>query len=209
MSPKKIEPTPVYLEPIETTLTDGTPVLCRPIRPTDKELLRRGFERLSDESRLRRFLTPIHTLSDELVRYLTEVDQVNHIAWVAVRGDQPNEGLGVARSIRVPGEPAVAEAAITVIDDYQNRGLGMLLLSVLGVSARSAGVTAFRALVMQDNTPMLDLLRQLGAVPVHDSPGVVRMDVPLDPARLPDSPAGRVLKAVATNLIPVKVRPMS
>lgn len=202
-------PAPVYLEPIETRLADGTAVLCRPIRPTDKDLLRRGFERLSDESRLRRFMTPLHTLSEELVRYLTEVDQVDHIAWVAVRGDGPDEGMGVARSIRVAAEPSVAEAAITVIDDYQGRGLGMLLLSVLGVSARSAGITAFRALVMQDNAPMLDLLRQLGAVPVHDSPGVVRMDVPLDPARLPDSPAGRILKAIAANVIPVKVRPVS
>src|SRR5439155_13541866 len=44
---------------VRAALRDGTPVLIRPIRPGDKALLVDGFARLSEESRLRRFLSPM------------------------------------------------------------------------------------------------------------------------------------------------------
>ena len=55
-------------------LRDGTRVLVRPIEPADKALLLEGFERLSEESRYRRFLAPMPELNDATLRYLTEVD---------------------------------------------------------------------------------------------------------------------------------------
>src|SRR5207248_3667603 len=125
------------------------------------------------------------------VRYLTEIDYRDHFAWAAVRGDRPEEGIGVARFVRLVGEPSVAEAAVTVLDEYQGRGLGTLLLGLLAVAARAAGVKAFRAYVREENEPMRELLLSLGASADFDSPGVLRLDVPLDPHLLPDSPAAR------------------
>jgi GNAT superfamily N-acetyltransferase len=189
-----------------TTLRDGTPVLIRPIRPDDKALLADGFARLSEESRIRRFLAPVAQLSEAMLAYLTEVDGVDHFAWVAVHADHPDLGLGVARYVRLKDEPTVAEAAITVVDEYHGRGLGTVLLGLLAARARENGVTSFRAYVQEENAPMLDLLDELGASAQRDSPGVLAMDVRLDPEQVPDSTAGRVLRAIAARLLPAKTR---
>jgi hypothetical protein len=53
---------------------------------------------------------------------------------------------------------------------------------------------------------MRTLMEALGVDSRHDAPGVLVMDVPLDPERLPDSPAGRILKAVAAEILPAKTR---
>ena len=84
--------------------------------------------------------------------------------------------------------------------------LGVLLLGLLAAAAWSAGITTFRAFVLEENEPMRDLLAQFGARVAYDSPGVVRIDVPLDPALLPDSPAARVLKASAAHVLETRAR---
>lgn len=192
---------PLAIEQFACTLRDGTPVLVRPIQPEDKAQLAAGFQRLSEESRYRRFMAPVQQLDEEQLRTLTEVDYVDRFAWVAVRADRPEEGLGVSRYVRVESEPDVAEVAVTVVDDYQGRGLGTLLLALLAAAARAAGIKRFRAYVLEENAPMIALLEDLGATTEHDSPGVVKADVRLDPELLPDSPASRVLKAVAVRLL--------
>jgi RimJ/RimL family protein N-acetyltransferase len=194
---------PLLFETVSTKLRDGTPVLVRPIRPDDRDRLAAGFRRLSPESRYRRFLTVAESLSDEELRYLTEIDYRNHFAWVAVREDRPEEGLGVARWVRLREEPDVAEPAITVVDDYQGRGLGTLLLGLLAAAARAGGIERFRAYVLEENEPMRVLLEQLGGRVSHDSPGLLSLEVPLDPGVVPDTPAGRVLRAAAQQLVRV------
>ncbi|MBI4259577.1 MAG: GNAT family N-acetyltransferase [Actinobacteria bacterium] len=196
------KPPPVSLE---FPLRDGTLVLIRPILPGDKDRLREGFSRLSDGSRYRRFGTAIDELTDEQVRYLTEIDYEDHMAWVALDPSTPElAGLGVARYVRLAEEPHVAEAAVTVVDSHHGRGLGTILLGVLGLSAVSNGIRTFRAYVLEENQPVLDILHELGARTDHEGGGLVRVDVPLpdDPEDLPDNPTGRVFKAVARRLLP-------
>ena len=123
----------------EAALRDGSRVEVRPVRRSDAELLLRGFERLSDESRYRRFLCSMPELSEEMVRYLTDVDHHDHEAVVALDA-ATGEGVGVARYVRDLDRPERAEAAVTVIDDWQGRGLGTLLLELLAVRAREEGV---------------------------------------------------------------------
>jgi GNAT superfamily N-acetyltransferase len=185
-------------------LRDGTVVRIRPILPSDGPRLREGFDRLSVESRYRRFMTAIDELSDQQVRYLTEIDYENHMAWVAVDPSSPDApGLGVSRYVRSPDDPTVAEAAVTVIDAWQGRGLGSLLLAVLGLHAVRNGITTFRAYVLEENAPMIGILHELGATTSHEG-GFLRVDVPLpkDPADLPDTAVGAVFRAVAQHLLP-------
>lgn len=190
----------VHFEVVETSLRDGTPVLIRPVRPEDGELVRRGFERLSEQSRLQRFMTPLRELSEGQLRYFTELDFVDHLAWGAVLADHPEEGIGIARCVRVPEEPSVAEAAVTVIDEYQGRGLGTLLLAILAFAAREAGISTFRAYVMEANAPMRELLDELGATTRHDSSGALVVDMPLEVDDLPDTAAARLIRAIAVGL---------
>ena len=94
--------------PIE--LRDGSHLRIRQGRRSDRELLLRGFERLSPESRYRRFLAPMPELSEDLVRYLTEIDHHDHEAMIAL-DERTGEGIGVARYVRDPDRTEVAEVA--------------------------------------------------------------------------------------------------
>ena len=133
----------------------------RPIESDDKAALRAAFDHLSEESRYRRFLMPMKRLSPEMLRYFTEVDHHDHEALVAI--DPPADAIvGVARYIKTGG--GRAEAAVTVADDWQGRGLGSLLLEELAEHARGEGITHFTALVLANNDAMIALLRALGPV---------------------------------------------
>src|SRR5438876_2892092 len=112
------------------TLTDGTRMLVRPITPDDKQLLLDGFAHLSPETRFRRFLGYMDKLRPPLLRYLTEIDYVDHFAWVGLDADT-GQGIGVARYVRMRDDPTAAEAAIVVVDQFQRRGAGLILLQLL------------------------------------------------------------------------------
>jgi GNAT superfamily N-acetyltransferase len=160
------------------TLRDGSQVLIRPIRADDKDALTRGLERLSPESRYRRFLRPVTSLSDRELEYLTEIDYTSHFAWVAVNPDDPGDGWGVARYVRDPKDPEVAEAAVAVVDDQQHKGIGGVLLQFLSASAIANGINRFRGWVLGDNVEILRPLERIGASRKPDH-GVLRIEVEL------------------------------
>jgi GNAT superfamily N-acetyltransferase len=181
--------------PIE--LRDGSRVRVRPGRPSDRELLIRGFDRLSDESRYRRFLAPMPELSEEMVRYLTDVDHHEHEAIIALDEDT-GEGLGVARYVRSTERSDVAEVAVTVIDDWQGRGQGTLLLEVLSVRAREEGIRSFTALMLAANDEMMDMLKRLDPVRILDREiGTVEIEVPIPEIGL--APALRKLLQISAR----------
>ncbi len=159
---------------VSAVLRDGARVEIRRLRPSDAPVLRSAFEHLSEESRRLRFISPKDHLSERELLYLTDVDGHFHEA-LAASDPHTGEGLGVARFIRLQDEPQVAEVAVTVVDEWQHRGLGTLLLERLVERARSEGITHFSALIASDNTAMLDLLRRAGAEiePVAGGDGVV------------------------------------
>jgi GNAT superfamily N-acetyltransferase len=160
-------------------LRDGSRVRLRQIRSSDKEMLRRSFDRLSGESRYRRFLAPTPELSEAMVRYLTEIDHHNHEAIVAL-DEETGEGIGVARYVRSLARPNVAEVAVTVVDDWQGRGLGTLLLEVVSARAREEQITTFTALMLASNQEMMELLESLGPVRVVDREvGTVEIEAPI------------------------------
>jgi GNAT superfamily N-acetyltransferase len=179
------------------TLRDGSHVRIRQGHHTDRDLLLRGFERLSPESRYRRFLAPTAELTDSTIRYLTEIDHHDHEAMIAL-DEQTGEGIGVARYVRDPDQPDVAELAVTVIDDWQRRGLGTLLLEAISARARAEGITRFTALMLATNKEMMDLLRELDPVRIVDRElGTVEIEVPIPPIGL--APALREVIRIAAR----------
>lgn len=153
-------------------LRDGTCVLIRSIRPDDKELLTRGFERLSQETVQRRFLSAKSQLSPAELRYLTEVDGEHHVALVAVLAAAPHELAGVGRFVRLPDDPATAEVAVTIADCHQSQGLGRRLGLMLADEARARGILRFAATMHGDNVPAYRLMetisRRLSRSPHQD-----------------------------------------
>jgi GNAT superfamily N-acetyltransferase len=142
-----------------THLTDGTEVSIREIRADDKALLAAAHARLSEQSQLRRFLGPKPKLTASDLRYLTEVDGVNHYAVVALLGEQI---VAVARWVRLRDEPTAAEAAVVVGDPLQGKGLGKILARELADAARARGVRRIRASILSDNPPAHALMRVIG-----------------------------------------------
>lgn len=133
------------------TLPSGLRVRIRPIRPGDKLGLRAFLDALGEESVRRRFLVSKHGFTTAELEYLTEVDGVDHIALVAEPPGEPGRILGVARCVRLRGEPGTAELAFVVADDVQGRGLGRRLTEVLADRARAAGIQHFSATMLGDN----------------------------------------------------------
>jgi RimJ/RimL family protein N-acetyltransferase len=190
----------VINEIVESTLSDRTRVLFRPVRPDDKEHLRRGVEAMSPESRYRRFFAPLDHLSDEQLAYLTEIDYQDHFAWIAFLPDvEGSPGVGVARWIRDPENPESAEAAVTVVDEWQGKGLGSELLVLLTRSAIERGIRQFTLEVLGENEPMMALLHVVGAVIDQRENGVLFLHVPLpqSAAGLDATPSPAILKAAA------------
>ena len=147
----------------EAELRDGRRVWVRPITPADKSGLIAGLARLSPRSRYLRFHRMVERLSDDDLRYLTEVDLRNHFAWVAVSLDEPGQpGIGVIRYVRDAADRRAAELAITIVDDWQSVGLGRLLLETLLVSAMMNGIEWLRAIVLPEDEAALRLFRGVG-----------------------------------------------
>ncbi|WP_257460122.1 GNAT family N-acetyltransferase [Archangium lipolyticum] len=164
------------------TLADGTEVELRLVQPRDAELLLEGFERLSPRSRIGRFHAPKSRLSEQEVRYLTTVDGDQHLALGAVSlGPEGRErGLGIARFIRLAPSSDVAEAAITVVDAAQGKGLGRILLERLMEAARERGVERFECHIQPGNAAMIRLLNRLLPDGMHEEDeDTLRITVPL------------------------------
>jgi len=150
----------------------GEEYQARPIHPDDKRVIADAFTRLSPQTRYNRFLVPSERLSNAQLAYLTELDFHDHVAWGLLDGDEP-VAVAVARFIRLADDPAGADFAVTVFDDYQGRGIGPLMIKILAVSARSRGISRFHFDVLAENRPMLKVLDRMGADAVEEADGLV------------------------------------
>ena len=162
------------------TLRDGSRVRVRPVRPDDKELFLRGWQRFGEESRYRRFMGAQGRLTHRDLAYFTEVDHVDHEALGALDAET-GEGVGVARYVRIGAGSPVAEAAVAVVDDWQGRGLGGELLRRLTARAREHGIERFHASLFAFNKGMLALFGALGDMEVRrgGNPDELQIDVEL------------------------------
>lgn len=194
--------------PLEMTLRDGTRTLLRPIRPDDGDRLQAGLQLLSPRSRLLRFHSRLDHLTDEQLRYATHIDHRDHVAWLALDADHSEvPGMALGQYVRLAGSHRVAEAAVTVVDHYQGRGLGTIMLAILAEVALANDIHVFRNYVLADNDAMLELFDQLGAERELITTNVYEVDLalPEDTADLPDTPAGRAISALAGDRGPASL----
>lgn len=143
------------------TLTDGTRVLLRPIRPDDESALSALYERLSPQTAYQRFFTVMRRLPPNWAHILANVDYDRQMAIVAT--DPEGALIGVAR-YAYDARTDEAEIAIVVEDGWQGRGLGKRLLGELIGYAASRGIRRLRAYVLADNGRMLKLIRRVSTI---------------------------------------------
>jgi GNAT superfamily N-acetyltransferase len=159
-------------------LRDGSCVRVRKVRADDRPLFVSGFSRLGPESRYRRFLFHKKLLRDDELDFLTQLDHRDHEAIGAI-DEATGCGVGVARMVREGDGRSSAEAAVAVVDDWQGRGLGGLLLDRLTARARELGVERFTATLFTDSRSMMALFERLGCVQRRRHGNVVAIEVDL------------------------------
>lgn len=175
-------------------LRDGTPIIIRAIRPEDDEALREGFGLLSDQTIYHRFFQAKRDLAEHELRYLTQLDFVDHVGLAAVISNLAGEFIiGVGRFVRLGSgrtgvrgverdrTPAHAEVAFVVGDEFQGQGVGTQLLAHLVGIARGLGIRYLEAEVMPDNRAMMAVFRR-GGLPITEGvhEGVLHVELRLD-----------------------------
>jgi RimJ/RimL family protein N-acetyltransferase len=193
------------MDELSLKLREGSEVLVRPIRPEDKGALVAGLARMSEQSRYQRFLTTTEEFGEAQLRYLTEVDHHDHEALIAFDADT-GEGVGVARFVRL-ADGTSAEAAITVVDDWQGKGLGTAFANLIADRAREEGVERFTALMLASNRQMRGVLAALGPSEVIAGDGAtVEIAVTLPEEGIGEHMAG-VLRVAAGGTVELATPP--
>ena len=134
-------------------------VVIRALRPGDLHLLEVILDGLGPESRLLRFLAPRPVLTARDLSVTARVDGIDHVGVIALAGSQAVP-VGAAHYVRSE-HPEIAEAAIEVVDAWQRRGIGRLLIAELRVRAARAGIRSFTWSAFASNQGVAALTRDL------------------------------------------------
>ncbi|MDR7036159.1 GNAT superfamily N-acetyltransferase [Methylobacterium sp. BE186] len=140
-------------------LRDGGLLEIRALRPEDRDGLLWAIDHASEQSLYRRFFGARRHFSDTEVAVFLNVDFENQVALVAV-ADEAGEARIAGGGRYVVTRPGQAEVAFTVIDAFQGRGVGAVLMRHVIAIARRRGLGELIAEVLPDNAPMLKLFER-------------------------------------------------
>jgi RimJ/RimL family protein N-acetyltransferase len=138
-------------------LPDGAKIYLRPLRATDLTHAEAFFAQLSERSRYMRFMAPMPRLNDETLETLEAAMRESRAAVVVAvfeHADRSEELVGGGRIVPA-GRPRVCEFALTVVDSWQGRGLGHVLMNELIALARRLGYRRIEGHVLTINSGML------------------------------------------------------
>lgn len=143
---------PEHRPRVVVTIRGGTAVIS-PVIKSDRRFFEEGLEMLSIESRYARFGQGLSHLSERELDYLTDVDQVRHVALgAAVDGEVAGVGRYIAVDAKCP------EVALTVLDEFQGRGIGPILFAALAAVARHDAHDELCFEARDDNTAVVKIL---------------------------------------------------
>ncbi|WP_288842315.1 bifunctional acetate--CoA ligase family protein/GNAT family N-acetyltransferase [uncultured Deefgea sp.] len=156
-----IHPYPAHLAQI-TQLKNGLPLVLRPIRPEDADLIALFVSKLSEESRYNRFMSTLKSLPQAMLARFTQLDYTREMAIVAtVETGIGTEIIGVARFNANPDRDS-CEFAVVISDQWQGMGLGGRLMNALFIAARDMGLSVIEGEVLSSNKTMLTFMKHLG-----------------------------------------------
>ena len=142
------------------TLRDGTRVLVRPVRPEDEPLYGPFFAAVTPQDLRLRFFAPVKEFGHAFVARFTQIDYARAMAFIAIE-DSSGDMLGVVR-LHADANYDSGEYAILVRSDLKGRGLGWLLMQMIIEYARAEGLRTIEGQVLNENTAMLAMCRELG-----------------------------------------------
>ena len=153
-----------YPENLETrrTTRSGLRLLLRPVKLNDEPLLKDFFYSLSDQSIYKRFISARTDMPHERLQEFVVIDYTKEMVILAIEeSDEKNIVVGIGQ-YGIDDITHSAEFALVVRDEYQNRGIGTILISYLTNLAKKQGLLGFTAEVLVENIPMLHLFEKMG-----------------------------------------------
>jgi GNAT superfamily N-acetyltransferase len=143
------------------SIVSGQSVTIRPICSSDGVMEDEFVRNLSVETKHYRFLGGVKELSPDELKRLCDVDGLHTMAFVAtIQEGGHEEEIGVSRYAESSDED-VREMAVTVADEWQQKGLGRLLATRLIEYAKSHGVKQLYSVDLADNSAMRKLASEL------------------------------------------------
>jgi RimJ/RimL family protein N-acetyltransferase len=165
---------------IHVTLDDGRTVSVRPLSAGDEQALATAFRRLSEQSRVLRFGSAAPALTGQQLRHLVRsVDGESHVAIAAFAEGDSTRMVGVGRILRYPDDPQTLDVGITVADEYQGHGLGLVLAQQLALR-RPRQARRIVTQVASGNHAALRLLDEFGTVDHTSTDGRTEVVLPSD-----------------------------
>ena len=183
-------------------LKDGGTVRLRPIVPSDAPALQAFVKNMSTESSYFRFFRVKKQLEPKELEQFTQLDYEVQMAFVAIV-----DGIlvGIGRYNADDCADGFAEAAFTVADDMQGKGIGTLLVYRIAAYARAHGIKGFRAYVLADNHAMMRVFRNAGFSMHRDvDQGVYTVEIDTEQSDAVLEAEGRAEQiAIAASVMPL------
>lgn len=132
------------------------------ILPQNKKQISDGLRDMSSESIRNRFLGSKREFSDKELQYLTVLDGWNHYAFGIEERDQNKRGVAIGRIVRSSHSDKEAEVAITIIDDYQRKGLGSVLIDIIILASLERGIERLSFTFLPQNEGIFRLIKKAG-----------------------------------------------
>jgi RimJ/RimL family protein N-acetyltransferase len=146
-------------------LRDGSQIEIRALRREDEADMLAAVGKTSAQSLQRRFFAMKRHFSDKERTFFMDIDFENHVALV-VLGEEAGRTVIVAGGRYIVFEPGRAEMAFVVVDAWQGRGAGSLLMRHLVGIASDAGLQELTAEVLPENAAMLKVFAKFGFRPL-------------------------------------------
>src|SRR3979490_2678817 len=145
-------------------LSDGSQIEIRALRREDEADMLAAIERTSAQSLQRRFFVMKRDFSEKERAFFMDIDFKNHVAIVAL-AEEAGRKVIVGGGRYIVFELGRAEMAFVVIDTWQGRGIGSVLMRHLVKIASDAGLQELTAEVLPENAAMLKVFGKFGLSP--------------------------------------------
>jgi GNAT superfamily N-acetyltransferase len=132
------------------------------VLPHNKKQISDGIRDMSPETIRQRFLGSKREFSDKELQYLTVLDGWNHYAIGVEERDKLKRGVAIIRMVRSSHSETEAEIAITIIDDYQRKGLGSFLLNLIMLAAMERKIETLSFTFLPQNVAIVKLIKGAG-----------------------------------------------
>jgi ribosomal protein S18 acetylase RimI-like enzyme len=160
-------------------LGDGRPIEIRALRQEDEADMLAAIGQTSAQSLQRRFFVMKRHFSDKERAFFMDIDFKDHVAIVALADEADRKAI-VGGGRYIVFEPGRAEMAFVVIDAWQGRGVGSILMRHLVKIARDAGLQELTAEVLPENAAMLKVFGKFGFRPgSRRDPQIVHLELKL------------------------------